>query len=90
MTKAGIQAIRRLFGDVVCSVAGGADAATLDLSAGLMDRVHDGADTLLKLRRYPEEQLRYVSELPFDVRLVLCMWVMDCDLADKLAQRALT
>ena len=55
-----------------------------------MDRVHDGADTLLKLRRYPEEQLRYVSELPFDVRLVLCMWIMDCELADKLAQRALT
>ena len=90
MTKAGIQAIRRLFGDVVCSVASGTDAATLDLSAGLMDRVHDGADALLKLRQHPDEQMRYVSELPFDVRLVLCMWLLDCELADKLAQRALT
>jgi hypothetical protein len=90
MTKAGAQAIRRLFGDVVCSVASGTDAATLDLSAGLMDRVHDGADALLKMRQYPDEQMRYVSELPFDVRLVLCMWLMDCELADKLAQRALT
>ncbi len=47
MTKAGAQAIRRLFGEVVCSVAAVTDAATLELSAGLMDRVHDGADALL-------------------------------------------
>ena len=46
MTKVGAQAIRRLFGEVVCSVAAVTDAATLELSAGLMDRVHDGADAL--------------------------------------------
>jgi len=90
MTKAGVQAIRRLFGEVVCSVAAVTDAAALDLSAGLMDRVHDGADALLAMRQHPDEQMRYVSELPFDVRLVLCMWLLDCDLADKLASRALT
>ena len=90
MTKEGAQAIRRLFGEVVCSVASSTDAATLDLSAGLMDRVHDGADALLAMRRFPDEQMRYVSELPFEVRLVLCMWLLDCDLADKLATRALT
>ena len=75
---------------MVCSVAAVTDAATLDLSAGLMERVHDGADALLKMRQHPGEQMRYVSELPFDVRLVLCMWLLDCELADKLAQRALT
>jgi len=42
------------------------------------------------MRHHPDEQMRYVSELPFDVRLVLCMWLLDCDLADKLASRALT
>jgi hypothetical protein len=89
MTEQGAQAIKRLFGDVVCSVAAGTDAATLDLSAGLMDRVHDGADALLKMRRHPGEQIRYVSELPFDVRLVLCMWLLDCELADKLTCRAM-
>jgi hypothetical protein len=90
MTKEGAQAIRRLFGEVVSSVAAVTDSATLDLSAGLMDRVHDGADALLAMRQHPDEQMRYVSELPFDVRLVLCMWLLDCDLADKLASRALT
>ena len=66
MTKAGAQAIRRLFGEVVCSVAAVTDAATLDLSAGLMDRVHDGADALLNMRHHPDEQMRYVSVLPCD------------------------
>ena len=90
MTKAGAQAIRRLFGEVVCSVAAVTDVATLDLSSGLMDRVHDGADALLAMRHHPAEQMRYVSELPFDVRLVLCVWLLDCNLANKLASRALT
>lgn len=53
-----------------------------------MDRVHDGADALLAMRHHPGEQMRYVSELSFDVRLVLCMWLLDCDLADKLASHA--
>ena len=88
MTEQGAQAIKRLFGDVVCSVAAGTDAASLDLSAGLMDRVHDGADTLLAMRRHPDEQMRYVSELPFEVRLVLCMWLLDCDLVDKLISKS--
>ena len=90
MTKAGARAVRRLFGDVVCSVAAVTDAAALDLSASLIDRVHDGADALLAMRRHPDEQMRYVSELPFEVRLVLCMWLLDCDLAEKLASRAPT
>ena len=60
------------------------DPATLDLSAALMDRVHDGADALLTMRGHLAEQHRYIGGLPFDVRLVLCMWLMDTDLAAKL------
>ena len=88
MTKAGAQAIRRLFGEVVCSVAAVTDAATLDLSSGLMDRVHDGADALLARSGRPDAQRRYVAGLPSDVRLILCMWMMDLDLAAKLTARA--
>jgi hypothetical protein len=88
MTKAGAQAIRRLFGEVVCSVAAVTDAATLDLSAALMDRIHDGADALLTMRAHPAAQQRYIGGLPFDVRLVLCMWLMDADLAAKLIRVA--
>ena len=61
--------LKRLFGEPVAYLASITDPATLDLSAALMDRVHDGADALLTM---------------FDVRLVLCMWLMDTDLAAKL------
>ena len=46
-----------------------------------MDRVHDA---LLTMRGHLAEQHRYIGGLPFDVRLVLCMWLMDTDLAAKL------
>ena len=46
--------------------------------------VHDGADTLLTMHGKPKMQQRYIEGLPFTVRLVLCMWLMDTDLASKL------
>lgn len=76
--------LRRLFGEPVAYLATITDPATLDLSAALMDRVHDGADALLTMRGHLTEQQRYIGGLPFDVRLVLCMWLMDTDLAAKL------
>ena len=44
-------------------------------------RVADGADALLTMRGNIEEQHRYVLDLPHEVRLTLCMWLMDTDLA---------
>lgn len=76
--------LKRLFGEPVVYLARITDPASLDLSAALMDRVHDGADALLALKGHPQEQCRYIGELPFDVRLVLCMWLLDLDLAAKL------
>ena len=78
--------IKRLFGEPVAFLAQITDPATLDLSASLMDRVHDGADALLTMRGNLAEQHRYISGLPFDVRLVLCMWLMDMNLAAKLVR----
>jgi hypothetical protein len=52
--------------------------------------VHDGADALLSLRGHPDEQRRYIGELPFDVRLLLCMWLTDTDLASKLIRAGVT
>lgn len=82
--KAAIRELKQLFGEPVAYLAQITDPATLDLSAGLMDRVHDGADALMTMRGDLTEQHRYIGELPFAVRLVLCMWLMDTDLASKL------
>lgn len=80
--------LKRLFGEPVAYLASITDPHTLDLSAALMDRVHDGADALLTMRGHLAEQHRYISGLPFEVRLVLCMWLMDTDLAAKLVRKA--
>ena len=78
--------LKRLFGDAVAFLADITDPATLNLSAALMDRVHDGADALLGMRGNLAEQQRYIGHLPFEVRLVLCMWLKDIHLAAKLVR----
>jgi hypothetical protein len=76
-----------LFGEPTVLVARMVDPALLALSADLMDRVHDAADAVLARTGRPAVQRRYVAELPSDVRLVLCMWLMDTGLAAKLVRR---
>lgn len=84
MKKTILRDLRRLFGEPVAYLANITDPVTLDLTAELMDRVHDGADALLNMRGNLAEQQRYITGLPFMVRLVLCIWLMDTDLASKL------
>jgi hypothetical protein len=78
-----------LFGEPTVLVARMVDPALLALSADLMDRVHDAADAVLVRTGRPAVQRRYVAELPSDVRLVLCMWLMDTGLAAKLTRRTI-
>ena len=76
----------RLFGEPLLRLAEATDPMALDLTAALMDRVHDGADALLTMRGDLEEQHRYVLDLPHEVQLALCMWLMDTGLAAKLVR----
>lgn len=78
----------RLFGDVTVMLAKMLDPATLDLSANLMDQVHDAADTLLINSGKPDMQRHYVANLPSGVRVILCMWLADLGLAAKLTRQA--
>jgi hypothetical protein len=75
-----------LFGDATVQVAKMVDPALLALSADLMDRVHDAADAVLARTGRPAVQRRFVGELPSDVRMILCMWLMDTGLAAKLTR----
>ena len=84
MKKTILRDLRRLFGEPVAYLAKITDPVTLDLTSELMDRVHDGADALLNMRGNLAEQQRYITGLPFTVRLVLCMWLSDTHLASKL------
>lgn len=80
--------IRQLFGDLIVMQAQQTDPADLKPSAELMDRVHDGADALLARRGNVPEQQQYIRELPHKIRLTLCMWLLDTNMAAKLVRAA--
>lgn len=82
--------MQRLFGDAVVCIANLTDPATLDLTEALMDRVHDAAERLLHLAGDPAEQQRYVSAMPFETRLVLCMWLIDTTMATRIIRAVYT
>lgn len=73
-----------LFGDDLVHRARVTDPAELDLSSDLMDAVWDAADRLLRDAGNPTAQRASVEGLSAAVRLALCMWVLDLDLAGKL------
>ena len=83
------QELATLFGREVLKQAKATDPVHLDLSAEQMDAVHDAADHLLENAGDPMMQRALVMALPADIRLVLCMWIYDLDLAATLTARVL-
>lgn len=76
--------LQDLFGNLVVMLAKATDPANLTLSADLMDCIHGSADYLLQAAGQPEEQKKFIANLAFDHRLILCMWLIDTELATKI------
>ena len=60
------------------------DVADLELTAELMDAVHDAAEAILKRLGQPSRQREIVDNLDAETALVLCMWLMDTDFANTV------
>ena len=82
------QDLKNLFGEPVTSLAKIVGLESLAVTPELMESVHDAADALLTMRGQFERQSIYLAGLPFTVRLVLCMWLTDTELAAKLIRVA--
>lgn len=82
------QDLKHLFGEPVSSLAKIVGLESLEITPELMESVHDAADALLTMRGHPERQRGHLAGLPFTVRLVLCMWLNDSELATKLIRVA--
>ena len=82
------QDLKNLFGEPVTSLAKIVGLESLAVTPELMVSVHDAADALLTMRGHPERQRGHLAGLPFTVRLVLCMWLTDTELAAKLIRVA--
>lgn len=78
-----------LFGRELVEQASRTDPADLEVSAALMDAVHDAADRLLASSCQPKLQRDIVAGLEPQARLVLCMWLTDLGLASTLMATAL-
>jgi|VirMetMinimDraft_7_1064189.scaffolds.fasta_scaffold60535_2 hypothetical protein len=82
------QDLKHLFGEPVTSLAKIVGLESLAITPELMESVHDAADAMLTMRGQSERQRGYLAGLPFTVRLVLCMWLTDTELAAKLIRVA--
>ena len=82
------QDLKHLFGEPVSSLAKIVGLESLEITPELMESVHDAADAMLTMRGQSERQRGYLAGLPFTVRLVLCMWLTDTELAAKLIRGA--
>lgn len=82
------QDLKHLFGEPVSSLAKIVGLESLEITPELMESVHDAADAMLTMRGQSERQRGYLAGLPFTVRLVLCMWLTDTELAAKLIRVA--
>lgn len=77
-----------LFGRGLVDRAKATDVVDLDLTAKRMDAVHDATDSLLQHSGKPKLQQATVAGLDDMTALVLCMWLMDTDFADRIYQYA--
>lgn len=80
--------LRELFGPAVYFMAETVQPETLDVTPELLDSVGVAAEAMSSMRGSRGRQQDCLAGLPFSVRLVLCMWLMDVKMASRLIRLA--
>lgn len=75
-----------LFGAETVNLAGQIDIADLNLNEKMIDSISAGLRRLKELKHDPEAQLAFVRNLEQGARLLLCMWILDMDLLEKIRE----
>ena len=73
-----------LFGKDIVEQAGLIDIADLNVSDEIASSISNGVIQLKKHKGKTEAQRAMIEKMPQGEKLVLCMWIMDMDLLDKL------
>jgi len=76
-----------LFGTDVVEQSRLIDIADLNLHDDVTAKIGAGMRQLKELKHDPEAQRQWVSEQSPGLRLLLCLWIMDTDLLDKIQTR---
>ena len=77
-----------LFGRETVEQADQLDIADLNMNEEIVACIADGIRTLKELQDNPGAQVNYVNGLDPGARLLLCMWVMDMGLLNKIRKRS--
>ena len=73
-----------LFGQETVELAGQLDIANLNFNDKMIDSIAAGVKKLKELRDDPGAQLHLIKAMDQGSRLLLCMWIMDLNLLDKI------
>ena len=77
-----------LFGADIVEQARLIDIADLNLTDEMTTGIGTGIRKLKELKHDPGAQRKWVSEQAPGLRLLLCLWIMDMDLLDKIQTRS--
>ena len=77
-----------LFGRETVEQAAQLDIADLNLNEEIVACIAGGIRTLKELQDNPGAQVNYINGLEPGARLLLCLWVMDMGLLEKIRKRS--
>jgi len=77
-----------LFGGDIVEQARLIDIADLNFTDEMTDGIGVGIRKLKQLRHHPVAQRQWISEQAPGLCLLLCLWIMDMDLLDKIQIRS--
>ena len=77
-----------LFGRETVDQAQQLDIADLNLNEEIVACIAGGIRTLKELQDNPGAQVSYINGLEPGARLLLCLWVMDMGLLEKIRKRS--
>lgn len=73
-----------LFGKETVEQANQIDIVDLNLNKDILDCISTGIRKLKELKNNPQAQIAMVNELEAGARIVLCLWIMDMGLLEKI------
>jgi hypothetical protein len=77
-----------LFGKETVEQANQVDIVDLNLNKDITDTISKGVNQLKRLKNNPNAQLKLIKEMAPGARIVLCMWIMEMGLLDKIQVRS--
>lgn len=79
-----------LFGSETVGLTSQIDIVDLNLNEKMIDCITAGVRRLKELKADPDAQRNFVNRLEPGAQLLLCMWIMDMELLDKIQDQSYT